>query len=68
MEMGGFQRKGGDYKVLGKMSAVVLFLFSFYFGESFCGTDNIESANGVITPNSFALTEIQVSFFFSLSC
>lgn len=34
MEMGGIKRKGGDYKVLGKMSAVVLFLFSFYFGGS----------------------------------
>ena len=47
------------------MSAAVLFLFSFYFGGSlFCGRTIIESANGIITPNSFVLTEIQVSFFF----
>lgn len=31
VEMGGIKRKGGAYKLLGKMSVVEMFLFLFYF-------------------------------------
>lgn len=64
MEMGGIKREGGGYKVFGKMAEVVL-CFCFSLGESFWGRDIIESANRVITSNSFALTESRLVFFFS---
>lgn len=65
MEMGGIKREGGGYKVFGKMAEVVL-CFCFSLGESFWGRDIIESANRVITSNSFALTESRLVFFFFL--
>lgn len=60
----GFKGKVVTTKYQAKCPQLYCFCFRFILGESFCGRDNIESANGVITPNSFALTEIQVSFFF----